>query len=110
MERDKFLTQAMGECWFEADEYPAPPYRCRNCGLDRLSHYNQEALFSTWAGFGKLWEWAQQQEWWGDFVAQLDILGIGCFKPDMKQTMLDCFRFVSPDRFANAVYEYLKQK
>jgi hypothetical protein len=59
---NKYLTEAMGECYHEV---LVPSYRC-TCGEDVLKAacFNlPNSDFFTWAGFGKLWEFAQEQEW-----------------------------------------------
>lgn len=50
---NKFLTEKMGECWHEWE-----PKR------DNVRNYD----FFTWEGFGKLWEWAGEQEWFPYFI------------------------------------------
>ena len=61
-ERDKFLTECMGECWHM--------YNSRK-GLVNCIHCQKEMPlnndFSTWDGFGKLWEWTRKQEWFSTF-------------------------------------------
>lgn len=87
-ERDKFLTEAMGGVWLQT----------LNMGMVKSPSCKESTTtdFSTWAGFGKLWTWAQQQEWWKSFSAYL--FGWG----DLS--------IINPDRFANAVYDFLKTK
>ena len=66
------------------------------------SPYND---FSTWQGFGKLWEWAIKQEWWqsfGDTVVYADHV-------DFDVTICNLEHFIHPDRFADAVYAFLKE-
>ena len=98
-ERDKFLTEAMGECWHEWEGHVSDYKRCMKCHKDggypegfrvRLINNN----FSIWEGFGKLWEWAQKQEWWEGYLADA-----------IPKYIAVCY--VNPDRFADAVYEYL---
>lgn len=55
---------------------------------------NENNSFSNWNGFGKLWEWTEKQEWFKDFWATIK---------DTKQ------QYINPDRFANAMYEFLKE-
>ena len=79
-ERDKFLTESMGECWHEFSNN-----------------------FSTWEGFGKLWEWAVKQEWFSDFLKHAEKI--------MKMPITGWIEyFVQPDRFADALYKFLKEK
>lgn len=80
-ERDKFLTEAMGEYWVNID-------------------YHNQNDFSTWEGFGKLWEWCKQQSWLGNFEYNYGgIKCIGVFADYM----------INPDKFADAVYNYLNK-
>lgn len=79
--RDKFLTEAMVERW------------------------NND--FSTWQSFGKLWEWAQEQEWWVTFTDDY----YGPRRPDRNVSLFfDVNYIIHPNNFANAVYDYLKSK
>ena len=105
-ERDKFLTEAMGECWHEWKWIPGDGRSCKNCDIDLYGRDNptysqivetpENPDFSTWVGFGKLWEWAIDQEWFHLFLMV-----------DNKSGPVDV---IHPDRFATAVYEYLKER
>jgi len=109
-DRDKFLTEAMGECWhneyrqigqtFE-DRYET--FVCLSC--NKASAYSPSLPrnnFSTWEGFGKLWEWAVKQEWWHNF--QLHYLkGTFGVSPDFFRK-----RLINPDKLANAIYEFIQ--
>jgi hypothetical protein len=108
-ERDKFLTEAMGGCWHdfrEHDEY-VPGMgtylvdRCTKCKL--LLRDFQPINFSTWEGFGKLWEWAQKQDWWESFVDD-DMYQRG------HRNWLFPVAWIHPDRFADALYKFLKAR
>lgn len=107
IERDKFLTEAMGEQWFcydvivgyEMDRYDFPttqkPIKRKNTTND----------FSTWSDFGKLWEWSQKQSWWKDLKESFPCW-IG------KEQMDCCWHteaIINPDKFADIVYDYLKE-
>lgn len=81
-ERDKYLTEAMGGTYFN--------------GSSKMIYRPD---FSTWHDFGNLWEWAQKQYWWKDFIENLNITFIYTLIPT---------QFIHPSRFADAVYEYLK--
>jgi hypothetical protein len=88
-ERDKFFTKALGYKIHDDNEvYPADEPRLF-APLD----------FSCWEGFGKLWEWAQQQEWWLGFVYVAS--------DDWSKLSVE---LIHPDRFADAVYTYLHEK
>ena len=110
-ERDRFLTEAMGECWHIAEREVIPengdtPYNLCRCGRKMcLGDFLYNPNFSNWIGFGKLWDWSQKQEWWGYFVHKQY-----CKKG--KQLTVDELlqNLINPDRFADAVYAYLKEK
>ena len=88
IERDKFLTEAMGECWHEdVNAFGI----CGKCQAHNYITYN----FSTWEGFGKLWEFVKTQKWWYEKMQDKDFVA---FVPHL----------VNPDKFANKVYEYIK--
>lgn len=93
---DKFLAEAMGECWHKEtisrEPYPFDVEECVTCGA--IGTELKRMQFSTWEGFGKLWEWAQRQPWWEEFYWQ-------------NSAEWRC-KIVHPDRFAEAIYEFLK--
>lgn len=85
-ERDNFLIKVMGECGKCLD---ACPVSCTD--------------FSTWEWFGKLWEWAQKQEWFGTFCKTHS----NCIDKDNMHLL--CL-YIDPNRFADAVYLFLKER
>lgn len=92
-ERDKFLTEVMG---LKAT-YLLCDYKTQ---LDQFA--NKMPNFSTWEGFGKLFEFCQKQEWWRTFSHhKLFETSSNFVIPEL---------IVNPDKFANAVYEFLKEK
>lgn len=107
-ERDKFLTEAMGECWHEYETrdifidsfFGSHLYNfCTKCNItdkDAKPYTN----FSTWDSFGKLYSWCKEQEWWTMF----------CYYRfgDGNYIGYKVFEFIDPDKFANTVYEFLK--
>ena len=130
MERDRFLTEALGGKYSFFCVVDGDCDKCDNCVMQSDNEYTiadcmyasgdksptdceywKEYLvdgvsdFSTWPGFGKLWEWAQDQEWWQEFVEYMDIN-----LTDFVIGELEVFPWIiNPDRFANAVYEFLKK-
>ena len=96
-ERDKFLTEARGECWheFSSTAVTSSCYKC--CRILPACTFID---FSTWEGFGKLYSWCKEQEWWTMF----------CYYRfgDGNYIGYKVFEFIEPDRFADAVYEFLK--
>jgi len=93
-ERDKFLTEAMGQKYHRGRE---------------LHDY------STWPAFGVLWEWAQQQEWFDLFQCCLyyhEYLK-HCHRPGDERLDNDKVlhnELIHPDRFADAVCAFLKDR
>jgi hypothetical protein len=125
-ERDKFLTEAMGECWHEwsedckqvGEECNEWEYTCTKCKQKGHEHeftgfYPEENNFSTWADFGKLWEWAQTQEWFYQFTQYTH--GEDSYLTEQYNCFWDLWNsffkeYANPDRFANALYEFLKAR
>lgn len=103
-ERDKFLTEAMGLCWHDS----VTNETCDNCGItadvnmpNYVPPFQGKWLridFSTWAGFGALWEWAQKQEWWDEFMIHSKFT----YSYESAETL------INPTVLSYAVYEYLK--
>lgn len=105
--RDKFLTEAMGECWHEG-VHPLLKSTCTKCGAEftqtiQIIHRN----FSTWRDFGYLWDWANNQEWWQYEFYENEKHS---FKTNTCNDTIWSFdiTLINPDKFADAVYEYLK--
>ena len=100
IERDKILTEAMGECWHEFDanlRYNGVIWPCKHCGDEYLTNQRAKANnnnFSTWNGFGKLLSWCKEQSWF--------------YKYDVFHSSRWSLQGLDPDKFANSVYEYLK--
>ena len=61
--------------------------------------------FSTWEGFGKLWEWAKKQEWWLKFGEGLSNKQL-C--SEISRGLQIDESIINPDRFADALYDFLK--
>lgn len=116
--RDKFLTEVMGKCWHEEVHECCVNGELKmvcKCGIyaqkgyhDILSSgFKQTYDFSTWDGYGKLWEWVQGQKWFGDFMWRCEPFRITheCLSgPPMK------IWNIHPSAFATSVYNYLKDK
>ena len=108
-ERDKFLTEAMGVCWHRIPGYAATLssrniFICTTCGssISRESNNN----FSSWEGFGKLWEWANSQGWWDYFTFKQQVRKLA-FGYNVGVVPID---LINPDAFANAVYKFIKER
>ncbi len=110
-ERDKFLTEeVLGECWHEW-ERSAFVKICKNCGLHVSTECGKcDSLFinndfSTGNGFIKLWDAAKEKDWWNDFL-WLANHGLGAARYNVSHIPVNT---IHPDRFADAVYEFLKE-
>jgi hypothetical protein len=109
VERDKFLIEMMGECcheWIKVDEYDmgTAHRQCSKCKIEYWpldgGYTKLSTDFSTWEGFGKLWEWAQKQDWFEWFVYKNSY--------DALALLIKTWT-IHPDRFADAVYDYLRR-
>ena len=99
-ERDKYLTEAMGEHWHNFKDmsvFGDVDICCTDC--DTFSTKNK--TFSTWDGFGKLYEWSVEQDWWHEFLFEWSGEIISFSIPH---------KLVYPDAFANVIYEFLRDK
>ena len=103
--RDKFLTEVMGKCWheFKTDHWN---HHCNKCNKKWHMPNVSNPDFSTWEGFGKLWEWAIKQEWWMKFEAANFYGPPGCWECGMGDTKLDC---INPNNLADEIYNFLKE-
>lgn len=60
--------------------------------------------FSSWAGFGELWEWANEQKWWYTFLNNdLMRLHVG----DYSEYEYFDTKMINPDKFATAIHKHL---
>ena len=106
-EINKYLTEAMGECWHDWKNLPKiRSAQCVKCTT--LFHRAQINDFFTWQGFGKLWEWATKQEWW-NYFQDMVIGDTDVYENDEFTEYVDV-NFINPTNFANAIYKYLKEK
>ena len=95
--RDKFLTEVMGRVYREKDFIDID--HTRHPSIEKAK-FGKSISFSTWQGFGELWEWAKRQEWW-DYFADLGLARKG------HRPYLIPIGIIEPSRFADAIYEYL---
>jgi hypothetical protein len=82
IKRDKFLTKA----------------------IDKFKYGSYD--FSSWGSFGSLWVWAKAQDWYTKFCFNKLNGGYAAY-PSSKMIIPD--KYINPDLFANAVYEFLKE-
>lgn len=116
-ERDQFLTEAMGECWHKWDElnkcdnsydHNVYLYECSKCKKQGEEHeYGYHNMnnnnFSTWEGFGILWNWAQQQEWF-EYICRKILY------PPILSNYTSVYLKINPEVFANTLYEFLRSR
>ena len=103
MNRDRVLTEKVVRgCWHEWPEKPSSPWQfgsdlCKKCGGLRgaVTHIN----FSTWNGFGELWEQLRQRKCWGDFWSWLN-----------QKYSWDEWESKTPSQRADAVFEFLQER
>lgn len=108
-ERDKLLTESVGECLHEFDiDWDTRKFGdvhfCLKCNGDYNKVNHKRTDFSTWTGFGKLWEWSQNQDWWDTFEYNNSSESLHCTCHEFNK------KLINPDRFADAVYVYLKER
>jgi len=101
-QRDKFLTEAMDEEWHRCDENAFYCDQCRNNVPD-------SADFSTPDGFFKLWDFILMQPYKTELLIDYipSIAAVEECVGEVREVELLAYT-VSPDRFANAVYEFIK--
>lgn len=117
--RDKFLTEAMG--WRRVNIWNKDDSTC-TCDCHRRKVWKNEEGeilsfpydFSTPEGFFKFWNWAQEQEWWDEFMCDQGCslrAEVEAIVPDEKIRYVYSPRIelIHPDRFADAVYNFLKE-
>ena len=108
LERDKFLTDQMGECYHSWKDF-GDWSECTicHCKSQFFVRSLQENLynFSTWEGFGKLWEWSRKQEWWLTFTMRVnhDYLG-----HQVGEAI--AWDIVDPNNFAAEVADFLDKE
>ncbi len=103
MNRDRVLTEKVVRgCWHEWPEKPSSPGQlgsdlCKKCGGLRgaVTHIN----FSTWKGFGELWEQLRQRKYWGDFWNWLN-----------QKYSWNEWESKTPSQRADVVFEFLHER
>lgn len=85
LERDKFLTELLGETWME---------------INNNGFYHWSNNFSTWDGFGKLVEWVKSEE--SPYELYM------CLKEIENQNGLLYFANVNIQILADTIYEFMK--
>ncbi len=134
-EINKFLTEAMGNCWHrrlcyeealslrdtlynwvDFDKSPMDTWYC-SCGRiamsnmhmidDHVTHYQID--LATWDGFGKLWEWSNKQDWWKQFNGSIYFAKETVFDEiDVDEVIY--WDYINPENFSKALFIFLKEK
>ena len=101
-EKDKLIFEALGECWhvLEPDYHGKLEHVCQRCGKLFLPR-KRERFFTTWEGFGRLWEQAQKMEWWQEFRRDRGL----CTNSQFFLTSL-----INRIRFRDALAEFLERR
>ena len=99
--RDKLIIEALGGCWhewkFRSAAYMCSQesdYECENC--NEWKSDQEFSSLSTPGGFFWAWNKAKEKEWWRGFLNFAMYL-----EPNE-------FYLINPDRFANALAEFLE--
>ncbi len=70
------------------------------CWHDRRS-INPNPDFTTWEGFGWMWERAQEQDWWGAFLIHAMLIDI--FEPPDLSSWVE---YMNPAKFMEALHAF----
>ena len=108
-ERNKFLTEVVGECWHEPkiEGVRANSFVCGKCNTIHCCGI-ENPNYSTWEGFGKLWEWSIYQDWFEDFAKYHG--QVNHILMDEPSDILIHIGKINPNKFADAIYNSLKSR
>jgi hypothetical protein len=102
-----------GECWHEwrRRQVNKPKGRsvlieCKKCGAI-LSSTSANPDFTTWGGFGWLWDRAQEKEWWTEY---LDYEGFAAITYDEKMVYVKRLLviLIHPEYLRDGIAEFLE--
>lgn len=96
-DRDKFLVEAMDEEYFDRDG--------KDISEIVATLYEQD--FGTWDGFGHLFDWAQDQDWWEEFIGEYGL--VVCKDKDARSEYYLPIELLKPDKFADAIADFLQE-
>lgn len=101
---NRILNGAMGIkcCGSNVGEWV---FKCSVCGKT-ASRLPVQIDFFTAEGFFKLWNWAQEQDWWSKFFLDHSV---SKYTPHRVWSKKQVKVLINPDRFAPAVYDFLKE-
>ena len=117
MERDKYLTEAMGYCYHEA-LYIQPYHDCTQIARCRCGSYSEVISgfspefkfyqmfdFSTWETFGHLLKWIKTHDRFEEFKT-IAYVNMWCPCGECGTEYLN-WELIDPESFANKVYDFL---
>ena len=109
VDRDKFLCEEVGE------EYIDRNFMTVDAMIEDFRENLTKQDWNSWTGFGVLFEWAKDQDWWTDFLEACN--GIVMYEKDTrggKDPAPFCYINMavidSPGDFATAISDFLKAK
>ncbi len=101
--RDRILTEkVIRGCWHEWPERPSSRFQpvsdlCKKCG--DLRGAVEYIDFSSWRGFGELWDQLKQRKYWGEFWKWLT-----------HEYPWEEWELKTPSQRADVVFEFLQEK
>lgn len=108
-ERDKLIIEELGGCWHEwkglGHTFPGAWSKCPKCYKHPIYMYPNLSL-STPNGFFWVWDRLWKMKWSGEFLIYLQE-NANLWKYDPQAFPV---YFINPDRFADALAEFLTQR
>jgi len=108
-ERDKYLCKQVGE------EYIDRKFQSIEDAIADFRENLERQAWDEWSGFGILFEWAREQDWWLEFLE--DCNGIVMYERDKrggKDPQPFCYINIAvietPADFADAIFDFLKKR
>lgn len=105
--KNKILTELIGECYHDFsfyEEYESNKCIGRVCRCGAIEGPIKQNNFSTWEGFGKLWNFIQTQSWFDHFMWKcspfIDTI-LALSGPSGKKWN------INPVKFSDDVYNYV---
>jgi len=99
--RDMALVEARGEEYLDR----------MGKSIEDIAQLLREQDASTWEGFGALFTWAKEQDWWSDFLEENGMV-VQKKEADDTSEAVEVFEYfpvnlMDPDEFADAIIAYL---
>lgn len=99
--RDMALAKARGEEYLDR----------MGKSIEDIARVLREQETATWEGFGALFTWAKEQDWWNDFLEENGMVVQKVVEGDSEPATFEYFpvTLMDPDEFADAVLSYLDE-